>query len=1230
MMPTRHVLSSRLLSPSLLALAALWGGGGSLWAATADERDQHFIAVQGLIDRGIRPSAERQKAAFAKAGYPEAAWQQKALDWFYAETFKTVVTDPKVAAALDKEGDLLKKDLMTADAAGKLPPAVSAFLSGIGDPSRRLVNTINQFLEPDALKPLVAPAPERVAQASRQIESLLEAADATWTKNVRRITANKAVETNIWDLNEKDPKFQKIAMEAVGARADALRGAYTAHLVLREVITRGATWGLDPAPVTAWYKKFLTANAKTIADWDYNWGDFQPDLKLYCNVMLLEALRLKVPDINQDEIEVEVMKIIDLDLKQYRDAVREGVLELQIKAWTALIKSRLELGKPEDLAKGQAHWDAFRERSRGLNNMKPACAVPSRAMYLGQLWITAGRLLEAKGDKSGAAALYGEVAGATKFQPQMLIQAATSRLRSGGPSTGGSNSWASPATAQDPTQAISVARVLMREASNTADTKLARSQLLQAATLLRAGILSLEDGDEALFIEVGPDLYNLYAAVFSRLEMRWHAAIAAEEGLAAVASRIQPKGANPWKRGDVWTEQGKKVTTLAKNTLALVGQLYSRAKGNGVQRLYDDAIDLVKRVAPELAGENLEWNQVVFRFEEGDFAGCIASAQAYAKKYPEQELKTFGLISVSRMNLIDELKKKKDEAGARKVAETMIAESEVISAKATKALQGKLDEAKAKEWRKAQTSAESSKVSLLMTDEKYAEVLAKLGPDYWKNPPADESLRARMLRTLVIATHRQEFARIKNEAAKNDAKALVAAWPQFDFAYDVWKRLTPGIKDPEERARTERTARSLGLLFQWAASAAETFRTKPGAPDGLTEIARKAKRQMADCLEPGLTEKDKPRTILAIAQTLWDIDEHERAVRLYEMFRQVTRDDAVAAAFRTNPKPTLDAVEAQVGDRPELRADWAKVRDLVEDKPGLADLIKQGVPKDQWGEAKADFSAALVSLREFKPKVDAIRSKLGDIHPKAIEAIQALDAGLLAQVEDLAVRSRLASGYRELGRKDQARALFQELYAYDPGNGTYASAIVDITLDEIKAGKVQGKEIDTALDIAKGIRNDAGKDRDLYWQASIQAFELSIAKGDTAYVNQNLRFLSVDQSDPSHDLVLPAVLGDSAQTGDDKRVRRARNALAVELARRYLALFNATGVTEKSAFKILELPSERPLTIFVPVDAPPFTLVTVPNADEVDTTIIVEQGKTGLAEKKADKPAETPAATPAK
>ena len=131
-----------------------------------------------------------------------------------------------------------------------------------------------------------------------------------------------------------------------------------------------------------------------------------------------------------------------------------------------------------------------------------------------------------------------------------------------------------------------------------------------------------------------------------------------------------------------------------------------------------------------------------------------------------------------------------------------------------------------------------------------------------------------------------------------------------------------------------------------------------------------------------------------------------------------------------------------------------------------------------------------------------------------------------------------------------------------------------------------------------------------------------------------MRFLSVDHSDPSHDLVLPMVLGDSAQTGDDKRIRRARNALSVELARRYLALFAAPGVTEKAPFAIQELPGEKPLTIFVPIDAPRFTLVTLPNADEVDTTIVVEEGKTGVAEKKpaapAPKPAETPAATPAK
>ena len=74
--------------PSMMLLA---GGFGSLFAATADERDIHFQTVRELVESGMRLTAERQIDEFAKAGYPDAKWFEQGLRFAYADYYRTVV-----------------------------------------------------------------------------------------------------------------------------------------------------------------------------------------------------------------------------------------------------------------------------------------------------------------------------------------------------------------------------------------------------------------------------------------------------------------------------------------------------------------------------------------------------------------------------------------------------------------------------------------------------------------------------------------------------------------------------------------------------------------------------------------------------------------------------------------------------------------------------------------------------------------------------------------------------------------------------------------------------------------------------------------------------------------------------------------------------------------------------------------------------------------------------------
>ena len=60
----------KYLSPTLLSLVIASAGMAPLWSATADERDQHAIAVAKLMTSKMRRPAERQLKEYKDSGYP--------------------------------------------------------------------------------------------------------------------------------------------------------------------------------------------------------------------------------------------------------------------------------------------------------------------------------------------------------------------------------------------------------------------------------------------------------------------------------------------------------------------------------------------------------------------------------------------------------------------------------------------------------------------------------------------------------------------------------------------------------------------------------------------------------------------------------------------------------------------------------------------------------------------------------------------------------------------------------------------------------------------------------------------------------------------------------------------------------------------------------------------------------------------------------------------------------
>jgi hypothetical protein len=539
---------------------------------------------------------------------------------------------------------------------------------------------------------------------------------------------------------------------------------------------------------------------------------------------------------------------------------------------------------------------------------------------------------------------------------------------------------------------------------------------------------------------------------------------------------------------------------------------------------------------------------------------------------------------------------------------------------------------RARDWMRVLSTVQTAKLSVALANEQFTDVLTTFGTDFWKNPPADEALRARVLRGLTTAVGQAEAKRVADEKAKNDPQSLIAAYGQYAVAYAAFRKYLPSIKDPVERERTQRFGKNMVNAFNTIASLSDGMAKAPGSPAQLPEITRQSRRAVADLLEPTITEKDKPGTILFCANVLWELDEHDRAVRLYELYQKVLDADAELTAFTANPKAVLDAVESAVGSRPELKGDWAKARDLVEDRPGLIDLIKQGEAEEKWGEKKANFSDALGALKDFRTKAESLKAKLGnETWSLADAAMTKLDRLLTASNQRLSNRARLAKGYRELGKSDAARQIYSDLYNYDPANPEYAAAYVDIVIDELKSGsKLVPEDLKKAGAIARDIRNTSGKNKELYWQASAQVMELSLALGETKYVNDTLAFDAVNRSSPADDLVLPRTLPDERQTGDATGVRKAKNALANELVNRYLKLFTGNGISAKPSFRIDEVVvGDKTWTLFVPFDGPKYEGQVVTNQDDVEITVFVPVGENAIVVKPAAPAADTPPAAPA-
>lgn len=1204
----------KFLSPSLLALALGFSGLSSLEAATAAERDQHAIALAKLMDANLRLPAKRQLDEYKAAGYPsDDPYLDKALRCKWLDRFIAQLPEAEKAKN-EAELKALRTELDAALKANKLVGTTKIIYSGGGGSALRMVNEIARIMHPDLPEPLAPLVEEKRKALARLFEALAKQAEEDFKEAVAKVKAHKKDEDDMWNLPENDPRVGKIVNQACELRIEALRPLYVAHMALRDALHRGKEFGIDPAPIQAQVKKLLVdprpENENKPFDlmltaWDFEWGESNPFVKLYAGVLLSEAQKLASKNIKDEDVEGALTTVAGFDTKSVKDPnARIEAYRFKLTALTNLLRWRLEQNQPKQLKRGLNAWNDFLESAKADPTYKLATVPSKLAADLGKLYIVAARLHRAAGDSTAFSALLAEVIGA-RGNPMGDYAKRWMASGGGGDAQQSGGDWSRQPRAADPGGAILIGKALMTEATATADPAQSRSYLIKAAVALRDGVLGLGTADEKTYIETAPEIYRVYAVALSKLDMRYHAVIAAQEGTRALIERMkayeQQKKPNPWKKAGpdgkpVWDDSRISPLRLANDGFIHASALNSRSKN--ASPLYSDAIELMKTVDPNAVGKTLEWNQLASLFQEGDYESCIAEAKKYMGKYPEDDLQTFSLITSARAKLLDKLAKeeKRDRMAALKsdIDRDNAAMKERIEAEKNKP--GLTDERK-KELMKALGAIQSSSIDGLLADKKYTDALDALGPDFWKNPPADDTLAARMLRLMGRAASEHYASTI---AESKDPAAILAAYKRYDQAYRSMARMLPKLRKAGVDADIKNGSLHMTRVFSGLAN--QVVRLGNAATPDLVAIVDPANRAFADLYEPWVDDRTPSPNILFLARTLWDAGEKKRAADQFARYKASLAADAELQAFLKEPKPIVDKYGEPILARNEYKKAWEEIADLSWDTPEFIQAYAAG---QKPAGLKADYYKALTRLREFRTKsVTPQKAVLDATQFKNINAaLDGMERLLTACASDLTVNTRLAQYYRESDQFPKAQPLLINLYKFDPLNPDYAIAVVLVTMESLKKGDPVSKEdLKSARDIAVDVRNakQGTTDKEGYWDAYCLVLEFSVVMGDTKVVNEALSFLRRNKSDLSRDLIAPPVWG------DDKRARRPSNPQAAQIAKRFLELHSKTGVTEKPAFRVDEVQSGADtLVIFTDPEAPKFETRAMKTPDDDDVTALV-------------------------
>jgi hypothetical protein len=1218
----------KYLSPTLLSLIIGAAGMTPLWSATVEERDQSAIALSKLINAKMRLLADRQLKEFKEAGYPaNDPHLDKVLRAMYLDQFRNELPEANKAKN-EAELKALRAELDPALKSNNLSVISKLLFSGGGGSSTRMVNEIARIMHPEAPGPLVPMAAEKGQVLARLMDTLSKQAEEDFNAALEKMKPGHAEEAAGLEKSDNDPLYLKTVENGVKIRLEALAPLSVAMIALRDGVNRGREFGLDPAPIQAQLTKMFTTvhpefDKKSWVDilgtWSFEWGDYNPFINLHCATLLGDAVLAGSKVAKEDDVESILVAVANFSTKEFKDAsVKTEAYRLKFMGWTSLLRFRLMQNNNRSWNKGTATWQEFQKLAKSDDMMRLSTVPKAIAGDLGKLYIFAARLLHDKGDSNSASGLMADLSGVKPANPYSHYAKSWITYWNQSGNKNGSNGWSQRPLAMEPEKALLLARAFMSEAFATTDSAAQRTIYAGAAVALRNGLLGLNSGlvDEKGYLEFAPQIYQLYAYVLNRMDLRHQAVIIAQDGARALSAKMKwyadQKKPNPWKKANaegklVWDDSSTRVTPYRVANEGLIFASALKTRDPNTQSLYGQSIELLKSIDPDAVGENLRLGGLLVLLQEGDFDGVLRESEAILREYPTSYLKVFSIKSAAVTKLIDKLAKAGDKAKLAQVTDQMVKDNQAMGKRIEDELNAKPADSRRRELESAKTTIKMSEVENLLANGKFEDVIARLDAKAFANLPAEETLAARMVHQLCKAT--LDWHESRKEVLSKDPVALLAAMKTYEKIYANVSRGLGKLRNKNVDGSLDNSSRMLAKVFN--NSSTLILQTNP-ANGELSAMVSVANRAFADLFEPTIDKNTPTKNILFIARTLWDVDEKARAAKQFMKYMELISGDAETAAFRTDPKSIVEKYGAVITARGEFRKPWEEIADLSWDSPEDKQVYET-LPKANWPtRLRKDYAKVLTKITDFLKIMEANKGIIAGAQFKEIQvAVDNFQKIIYGMNSYFFAMARVATYYRESDQFGLAQPLLDTLYKEDPLDPNNQMALVLVTYHAALNGNPMPAkgELDKARRIAAGVRDGlrGTTNKVGYWEAYTLVMEFSIMLGEPKNVNDTLSFLRRDRSDITRDLIAPPVWG------DDKRIRRPLNALSIQLVHRFLELYkDKQGITEKPPFKIVDVEiNGETKGFFTDSDAPTFVAkpMTTPDDDDV-IALVASDGST--------------------